>query len=120
MSAGLMRASTRICAAWPSWETPSTRAEMTRWIRSTAATSRASPARSAAVSWAPERAATIVTEVSLLEPPRIGAASVAAFELGALAGRNWLLLLLTSLPSEGSAREETITTTIHSAITTHR
>ena len=58
--------------------------------------------------------------LSVLALPRIGVARAAACELGALAGRNWLLSLFTSLPSEGSAFAETISSTTHSTTTSTR
>ena len=50
----------------------------------------------------------------------IGVASDTAIELGALAGRNWLLSLFTSLPSDGSVLAETTRRTIQSSTTRKR
>ena len=85
-----------------------------------ARTSRASAAWSAAVSGPWSSSPTMMIWLSVFALPRIGVASVAASELGALAGRNWLLSLFTSLPSEGSAFAETTISTIHSTTTSTR
>jgi hypothetical protein len=82
---------------------------------------RFSVARSAASIRSPGRTApTIVTGLLLLIEPRIGAASVAARELGVLAGRNWLLSLLISLLRLGKAAEVTTIAAIHAASTSQR
>jgi len=110
---------TRMRATLPSGDVPS------RWVAftfGTAAVSCASwttAAASALTSVPFELEATTKTSLVLLELPRIGVASVAAFALGALEGRNWLLSLFTSLPREGSARDETTMTTIQARTTGH-
>ena len=52
-------------------------------------------------------------------PPN-GAASVAACSLGALAGRNWLLLPCVTLDSDGSALDIATAATTHATSTTQR
>ena len=65
-------------------------------------------------------AATMMIWLWLLTLPMSGAASVAASLLGALLGRNCVLSLLTSLPSEGSAILEMTAMATQATITIQR
>ena len=116
-SIGLTRASTRICVAWPSDDVPIWCAASTSGTRRTEATSRMTAASSRAVSGNALRDATMKIWLSLDVPPCTGTAKLAAFELGALAGRNLVLSLLTSLDADGSALDDTTASTIHSSTT---
>ena len=108
------------CTAWPSEETS------TPWIPSTPLTFRTAAAsrwialRSAGVSLPSREATTMIWLVLPAPPPSSGAARFAAFVLGALARRNALLSLLTSLPREGNAPLTTIATTSQNATTSQR
>ena len=102
MSFGESLDSTSTCAAWRSGETPA------NWTRSTVGTLRNAVAsdwaaeRSDALSVPPEETNTTWTS-DWSDGPVNGSARSAAWLLGALAGRNALLLLLTSLPRLGRA-----------------
>ncbi len=115
------RTRTRISAACRSEDTPSSVEDLTDCTSRASDASRAIACRSALVS-GPEREATIVTSPTLPvpPPPRTGFASVAAFWLGELEGRNALLLLLTSLPRDGSAALVTTATRIQKATIAQR
>src|SRR5271165_946114 len=115
--------STCSCAAWP--VTVADGAEMPRsWTLTTvftlarSAVSLTSHAWSAAVNVPPVRAATTGTGIRFVPPN--GAASCAARSLGALAGRNALLLPCVTLASDGSARGMATKATTHAMSTTQR
>jgi hypothetical protein len=61
-----------------------------------------------------------VTSLVSVNEPRIGVASDAARELGVLAGRNWLLLLLISLLKLGNVAAVITTSAIQAATTSQR
>ncbi len=77
-------------------------------------------AASAGVRVPEEREAMTKTCVWAVGLPRRGVASVAACCEGAVEGRNWLLSLFTSLPSEGRARALTTMSTIQASTTRKR
>jgi hypothetical protein len=103
MSPAFSSTRTRISAAWRSGESPAALTERTLCTPRASDAARATAARSAPVSGVEREATIVITLIlPLAPPPRTGAARLAALLLGELAGRKALLLLLTSLPSEGS------------------
>ena len=106
------------CAACPSGETPASITLLTSGTDFSCSASAATAVWSAAVSGAAVRAATSGIGIRPAVPN--GSASTAACSLGALAGRNLVLLLWVTLDSAGSCVAAAIAAMTHARTTSHR